>query len=79
MAVDKGDVMACIASARLQAQEQAMLTDKIHNTTNNKPRTFSDDDIAALEQAVGMSTLEQCKALTGHKPQLKLDRTGTDE
>ena len=50
MAVAKGDVMACIASARLQAQEQAMLTDNVHSRVEQVPDPLTDEEKAILNR-----------------------------
>ena len=71
MAVAKNDVMACIASARLQAQEQAMLTDKLHTSTDDAQKPQFDPE--QIEQM-----LADAKYITDNKPNIKLMGNTTD-
>ena len=74
MAVAKGDVMACIASARLQAQEQAMLTDNVHSRVEQAPDPLTDEEKAILNRQ--LLALDKASNGPDTAQALLKDRTG---
>ena len=66
MAKAKGDIPCMIQSARLQAQEQAMLTDKLRTSTDDAQKPQFDPE--QIEQM-----LADAKYITDNKPNIKLN------